>query len=174
MTRTALTTVVLAGTLAVAGCGGGGSAGSSTQSHDTRASTTDVAGATELDAAVRRALRANSQLSLYTLWHNRVPSWAQQSTRGPALAELRRTTAQRRREGIQIKHLSGRLEIVSVHLDPSYLSATAIVRAHDRVRPYRSGRALGRSIVSNERARVELRRIGRKSAFVVWRLVLLP
>lgn len=173
MNRSVLTVLFVAVAFTAAGCGASGNAKPQAQQHQASTKTTDSAGAAQLDAAVRLALRQNSQLSLYTLWHNRIPAWAQQSTRGPALAELRSSAAQRRRQGIQIKHLSGRLEILSVRLDPSYLSATAVVRAHDRVRPYRSGRPLGKSIQSNERARVVLRRVGREPAFVVWRLVLL-
>lgn len=156
-------------TLAVTACGG---SAQPRQLASTTTSTRDASGAIQLEAAVRRALRQNSQLSLYTLWHNSIPPWATQSTRGPALAELRRSASQRRKQGIEIKHLSGRLEIVSVHLDPSYLRATAVVTAHDRVRPYRGGRPLGRAIVSNERARVDLRRLGGKPIFVVWKLTL--
>lgn len=175
MSRAALTALLASTAIVAAGCGGSGSGSASTKSQQPHKTTTaDAVGTVQLEAAVRRALRGNSRLSLYTLWHNSIPAWATQSTRGPALAELRSTAAQRRRQGIHIKHLSGRLAIVSVHLDPSYLAATAVVSAHDRVRPYSEGHPLGRAITSNERARVELRRLGRKPIFVVWRLTLLP
>lgn len=172
MTRAALTALLASTAIVAAGCGGSGGANTKPQQSHTTAA--DAVGSVQLEAAVRRALRENSRLSLYTLWHDSVPVWATQSTRGPALVELRHSAAQRRRQGIHIEHLSGRLAIVSVQLDPSYLAATAVVSAHDRVRPYRKGHPLGRAITSNERARVELRRLGRKPIFVVWRLTLLP
>lgn len=123
---------------------------------------------------MRGALRQNSTLSFYTLWHNQIPAWAQRSTRGPALTELRSSAAQRRKQGIQIRHLSGSLEIVSIRLDPSYQRATAVVLANDRLRPYRSGHPLGRIVAQKERARIQLRRLGRSRRFVVWKVVLLP
>jgi hypothetical protein len=163
--------LILGAVLALTGCGGAGTTPTHGQ-HETTA-TTRPADLTSLDAAVRRALAENSALSLYTLWHDELPSWAHNSTRGPALAELRMSAVQRRRQGIHIKHLSGRLEIVSVRLDPSYARATAVVRAHDRVRPYRAGKPLGGAIDSNEHARIELHRLGQAARFVVWKVVLL-
>jgi hypothetical protein len=123
-----------------------------------------------LKDAVRRALRDNDRLSGYVLWSNRVPAWASRSTRGPALATLRRSAADRRKRGIQVRTLMNRLEISSVALDPSYTSATAVVRSIQRVRPYRGGKPLGRAIGVNERARVELRRLSPSERFIVWRV----
>ena len=162
--------LILGAVLALTGCG---ARTTPTQALRGTPSTTRPFTATRLETAVRQALVENSSLSLYTLWHDELPSWAHNSTRGPALAELRTSAVQRRRQGIHIKHLSGRLEIVSVRLDPSYTRATAVVRAHDRVRPYRAGKPLGRALDSNEHARIELHRLGQGARFVVWKVVLL-
>jgi esterase/lipase superfamily enzyme len=163
--------LILGVVLVLTGCGGGGT--TPTQAQQETTPTTRASDLASLQAAVRRALAENSALSLYTLWHDELPSWAQHSTRGPALAELRTSAVQRRRQGIHIKHLSGQLEIVSVRLDPSYTRASAVVRAHDRVRPYRAGKPIGRAIDSNEHARIELHRLGQAARFVVWKVVLL-
>jgi hypothetical protein len=164
------TTTLLAAVLATAAAGCGGAKTSAHTRPSTTSTTPSSDPAVALDRAVRTALQENSRLSLYTLWHNALPSWAEHSTRGPALAELRSSAAQRRNQGIQIRHLSGRLHILSVSLDPSYERATAIVRANDRLQPFRAGRPLGRVIIQNERARVELRRLGRSQRFVVWKV----
>jgi hypothetical protein len=126
-----------------------------------------------LNQAVRKALRRNYQLSGYVLWHNALPASAQQSTRGPALAALQNSAAQRRKSGIRIKPVSGRLTIISVSLDPSFTRATATTLASGRVRPYEGGRAEPRTITVHERARVLLHRLGRSPNFVVWQVTTL-
>lgn len=126
-----------------------------------------------LKDVVRQALRDSDRLSGFVLWQNRVPSWAVRSTRGPALATLRRSAADRRKRGIRIRTLRNRLEITAIQLDPSYTKATAVVRSIQRVQPYSSGTPKGRSITLNERAKVELRRLGTSSRFVVWRVQVL-
>jgi hypothetical protein len=172
--KRALITAPLVAALAItaAGCGGSKASAPPATKAPTASSTADPARA--LRRAVQLALRQNSRLSLYTLWHNEIPAWATSSTRGPALTQLRTSAAQRRRQGIRVRHVSGKLQILSITIDPSYQRATAIVRVNDRFRPYRGGRALGRTIKQNERARVELRRIGQASRFVVWKVVLSP
>jgi hypothetical protein len=157
--------------LAAAGCGGGSA------SPPTQASTTIVKETTDpttaLNAAVRRALRANYQLSGYVLWHNVVPLSAERSTRGPALDALRSAAAQRRTNGIRIKPVAGHLTIASVVMDPSFARATATTVASGRVRPYENGRAEPREIAVHERARVQLHRLGRSGQFVVWQVTVL-
>lgn len=157
--------------LIAAGCGSTSTAKSNAASPNPTAPRKD--GAPALEAAVRRALIENSQLSFYTLSHNAVPTWGQRSTRGPALAGLQTSAAQRKQQGIEIHHIAGHLEILSVRLDPSYTAATATVRASDRLQPYRNGHALGRVVAQNERARIQLHRLGRLPRFVVWKVVLL-
>ena len=63
-----------------------------------------------------------------------------------------------------------RLEISSIELDPSYTTATATVRSIQRVRPYRGGKPSGRAVKLDERADVELRRLGASDRFVVWKV----
>ena len=165
MTRLAtLLVAVLAAT--AAGCDGGNDQ-VATQPPTTTTSETATA---TLERAVRRALSENDQLSGYVLWNNRVPTWATRSTRGPALATLRRSAADRRKRGVRVRTLENRLQITSVTLDPSYTKATAVVRNIQRVRPYRGGKPAGRAVDLNERAEVELRRLDTSARFVVWRV----
>lgn len=150
-----------------AGCGSGSAAPPTTKAS-TSTTTRDPTAA--LNRAVRLALHKNYQLSSYVLWHNAVPASAQESTRGPALAALRNSAAQRRKSGIRIKPVSGSLRIISVSLDPSFTSATATTLASGRVRPYEGGKAESRTIPLHERARIQLRRLGRSQNFVVWQV----
>lgn len=161
---------ILFAILLLAGCGGGGNGESATQPPRTAAET----GKTDLVRAVRSAVRQNHRLSVYVLWNNRVPSWATRSTRGPALTGLRTAATDRRKRGIRVRLLSDRFQIVSIRLDPSYAQAAAIARGRQRVRPYHlNGKPAGRTVQLNERARIELRRLGRTNRFVVWRVKLL-
>ena len=104
------------------------------------------------------------------LWHNRIPAWATRSTRGPALKALRSAAATRRKQGIQIKNLSGGYTITSITLAPSYATATAVVRSHQRVAPYKAGHRLGKAISASDHARIQLHRLGNTHRFVVWRV----
>jgi hypothetical protein len=160
--------VILAALLA--GCDGGNDQAATEPPPTT---TTSEAGEAALKDAVREALRDNDRLSGYVLWANRVPAWATRSTRGPALATLRRSAADRRKRGIRIRTLQNRLEITAINLDPSYTKATAVVTSIQRVRPYSGGKPKGRAIMLNERAKVELRRLGASNRFVVWRVLVL-
>ena len=153
-----------------AGCGGGsGNGAATTTSTDPKTNSAPTSTAT-LKAAVRQAIGANRQLSLYVLWHNRIPAWATRSTRGPALEALRSAATARRKQGIQIKNLSGNYTIASITLAPSYASATAVVRSHQSVAPYKSGRRLGKAISATDHASIELHRLAKTPRFVVWRL----
>jgi hypothetical protein len=150
-----------------AGCGGSNGSPAATNTTDTRATSTQTSG-TALKAAVRAAIGANVRLSTYVLWHNQIPTWATQSTRGPALKALRASAATRRRQGIQIKNLSGHYTIVSIALAPSFTTATAVIKSHQRVAPYKTGHRLGRAIVANVHAHVELHRLNNATRFIVW------
>lgn len=155
----------------LAGCDGGNEE-SATQPPPT--TTTSETGRAALERGVRSALTANRRLSVYVLWNNTIPAWAERSTRGPALASLRSAAQNRRNRGIRVRMLENRREILSLRLDPSYVRATAIVLDRQRVRPFRrNGRPLGRAAMLNERARYELRRLGQSDRFVVWSVVLL-
>lgn len=119
-------------------------------------------------AAVRAAIRTDHNLSVKALWTNHVPT-SPRATAGPALANLRRAVAARRRRGIRIRLLSERFRILIVRLDPSYTRATATVSDAQHLRPHHaSGGPLGRPITLNEHARLDLRRVGTSSRFVVW------
>jgi hypothetical protein len=168
--RTSAVICCIAIAAVAAGCGSG-SATPTTSNASTPKTTRDPTAA--LNRAVRQALHQNYQLSGYVLWHNAVPASAQESTRGPALAALRNSAAQRRKSGIRIKPVSGHLTITSVSLDPSFTKATATTLASGRVRPYEGGKAEPRTITLHERARVELRRLGRSQNFVVWQVTTL-
>ena len=131
-------------------------------------------GEAALTQAVRAALNGNLRLSVFVLRNNRIPAWAERSTRGPALASLRAAAENRRKRGIRVRLVVNRREVRSIQLSPSYVRATAIVLDRQRVQPTgRNGRPLGRQVTLNERARYELRRIGQSERFVVWRVVLL-
>jgi hypothetical protein len=131
-------------------------------------------GKAALMQAARSALSENRRLSVYVLWNNRIPRWAERSTRGPALASLRSAAQDRRNRGVRVRMLENRREILSLRLDPSYVRATAIVLDRQRVQPSRpNGRPLGRTAMLSERARYELRRLGQSDRFVVWRVALL-
>ena len=167
MTRR-LGAVLIALLLAIASGCDGGDGEVATQPPPT--TTSPETGEAVLTSAVRRALRENDRLSGHVLWFNRLPAWATRSTRGPALATLRQSAADRRARGIRIRTLASRLEITTIELDPSYTTATAVVRSIQRLRPYRGGKPAGREIRLDERASVELRRVGSSGRFVVWRV----
>jgi hypothetical protein len=168
-------TTMLIGCLAVAvvagGCGGSSATPPSAKTSTSRAASDPTA---SLNMAVRDALQKNYELSGYVLWHNSVPASAKQSTRGPALAALQASAVQRRKSGIRIKPITGRLAIVSVSIDPSFAKATATTVASGRVRPYEGSKAESRTISVHERARVQLRRLGTAKKFVVWKVTVLP
>jgi hypothetical protein len=159
--------VLISVALLAAGCGGSKGSVGITSTTDAKATSMQTSEAL-LKAAVRSAIRANVQLSLYVLWHNQVPSWATQSTRGPALKALRDAAATRRRQDISIKNLSGHYTIVSLSLAPSYMTAVAVVRDTRRVAPFKGGHRLGRAIVGTDHSRVQLRRVSNSQRFIVW------
>lgn len=134
----------------------------------TRTNTSEAA--STLVAAVRTAINEDHRMSVRVLWTNSVPAHPR-STAGPALAVLRRSVSARARRGIRVRLLSEQFRVISIHLDPSYDRAIAVVYDPQRVRPYgRDGRPLGRPVALKERARLELRRLGSSTRFVVWRV----
>ena len=171
MTTTIRLLVLLAVVAAInAGCGGASGTVSTRRTSTNAESTSAQTMQATLRAAVRSAINANLQLSLYVLWHNSVPAWATRSTRGPALKALRSAAATRRKQGIQIKDVSGGYTITSITLAPSYATATAVVRSHQRVAPYKSGRRLGKAISASDHARIQLHRLANTQRFIVWRV----
>ncbi len=160
------TMAVLVAALAVAGCGG-------STTHTTAASTQPTTTASQqamptvLEQAVRNALNMNGRLSLYVLRSNKIPSWASQSTGGPALAGLAASASTRHKQGVHVRSLSEHFQVLAIHLEPSYTLATATVQDRQRVVLYTRGRH-ARTTTVNERDRVVLHRGGQAARFIVW------
>jgi hypothetical protein len=158
--------------VAVAASACSGSSGHKTSALTTSATTATTTSdtAATLVAAVRTAISEDHRMSVRVLWTNSVPAHPR-ATAGPALAVLRRSVAARARRGIRVRLLTEQFRVISIHLDPSYERATAVVYDPQRVRPYgRDGRPLGRPVALKERARLELRRVGSSTRFVVWKV----
>jgi hypothetical protein len=149
-------------------------ANAATQNHTTtRSQTSGVPSAAEVHAGVLTALHANHELAVRALWTNHVPAAASESTRGPALAAMRVSAQGRENEHLRVRMMHDSYRIISIRLDPSYASATAVVQSNQKLVPSQlDGRRLGRPVELNERARIELHRIGSSSRFIVWRLTL--
>jgi hypothetical protein len=138
-------------------------------------STTAAACAPDASQPVRSALTENHRLSRFVLWNNRIPVWAQRSTRGSALARLRAAAVNRGRRGIRLRVLSDRFQVLSIRFDQSRAHATVITRERKRIRRYGpSGTPAGRPVERSERLRiVTMRRLGATNRFVVWSVKLL-
>lgn len=63
--------------------------------------------------------------------------------------------------------------ILSLKLDPSYARATAVVRDRQTGALYENGKRMPRPVRLNERARIELHRVGTSTRFVVWKVALI-
>lgn len=167
-------TLLLALVLAAGGCGG--SSGTRTTAGHRTGTTSfsrTTTAAVSLEQAVRKAIVEAHHLSVEALWTNQVPA-NPPANGGPALATLRRSVAERRKAGVRVRTLSERFRILSVHLDPSYTTATAIVRDDQRVQPTDlKGRRQGGPSEAHERVRLELRRVGNGERFIVWKVTLL-
>jgi hypothetical protein len=153
--------------LFLAGCGGG--SGHATVAA-TQTTTAQPSPAVALEKAVRTAIEQNANVSDYVLSNNAIPSWASQSTAGPALAGLRGSAAQRKEAKVRVRVLATSVRINSIQLNPSYLSATASIVYEGRVRVYKNGHPERRTIRLKEPAHVALHRIGNETRFVVWRV----
>ncbi len=168
--KTPIVITGIACVLAMTGCGGGKTAGDTTSSTSNSATATQSATLARLKAAVRSSLSAYHRLSVRSLWSNTIDSH-QVAIAGPALSNLRAALAQRRTRGVRVRLLSDRFHITSIHLDPSFATATALVADPQRVQPYGyDGRPLGRAVNLNEHARIELHRAERPLRFVVWKV----
>ncbi len=174
MTKTLATalTAILTLILLLTGCGSGSNDSAPTTTQTTTTATNPTAA---LKRGVRSALNENRRLSIYVLWNNKIPAWATHSTRGPALNSLKTAAQTRRKRGIRVRVLKDERRVQSLRLDPSYLHATATVVDQQRLQPSRpNGTPLGRVVKLREKARYELRRVGRTDRFVVWNVVVLP
>ncbi len=168
MKRSALLIIIaIALTLAASGCGASKTSTPASHTSPVGTTTTQQTAPAALEDAVRAALRENGRLSNYILWGNTIPSWASQSTKGPALAALTASAAGRRRQGVRVRSLSEHLKILSIQLDPSYMSATAVIAASGQVAVYKHGRR-ERTVTLNEHDRLRLHRLGQAMRFVVW------
>jgi len=159
--------LVLVACLFVAGCSGG--SGQATVAA-TKTSTVQPSPTVALEQAARTAIEQNAKVSDYVLSNNAIPSWASQSTAGPALAGLRGSAAQRKKARVRVRVLASSVKIHSIRLNPSYLSATASIVDEGRVRVYKNGRQEGRTMTLKEPAQVALHRVGSETRFVVWKL----
>ena len=160
--------MLLAAALAVTSCG------DSSDSESTAAATSP-AGSTmttpsdpraQLEQAVRDAIERDHHDAVRSLWTNRVPA-KPAATAGPAVKQWRRSVADRRRAGVRVRSLSQRVRVLRVRLDPTYETATALVRADQRVQPVKNGRPLGKPVAVRQRVRLTLHRV-RGDRFVVW------
>jgi hypothetical protein len=166
------TTVILAAALVIAGCGASNThtTASQTQPAPSPSTTTgQQVSSAALEQAVREAVTQDHALSGESLWTDRIPPHPP-ATGGPALAVMRESAAQRRRQGIRVRTLSERFSILGVQLDPSYASATVAVRDIQRVVPYKNGRRLGHAVKLDERAHLLLHRQGLATRFIVWKV----
>jgi hypothetical protein len=159
--------LTLAVCLFLAGCGGESGHATVAATQTTRAQPSP---AVALEKAVRTAIEQNAKVSDYVLSNNAIPSWASQSTAGPALAGLRGSAAQRKEAKVRVRVLASSVRINSIQLNPSYLSATASIVYEGRVRVYKNGHPERRTIRLKEPAHVALHRIGNETRFVVWRV----
>jgi hypothetical protein len=172
MNRAALIALLTCAAIAAAGCGSGNDARTNATSHTQQRTEADPAVA--LRRSVNVALASNYQLAVYVLWHNRVPTWAKRSTTGPALASLYSAARTRAKRGVRVRMLAHRRRVLQLQLDPSYARASAVILDWQRVQPSNpEGHALGHTVVLRERARYELRRVGKTQRFLVWKVALL-
>ena len=159
--------LALAACLFIAGCGGG--SGHATVA-ETKTSTTQTSPTVALEHAARTAIEQNAKVSDYVLSNNAIPPWASQSTAGPALAGLRGSAAQRKNAKVRVRVLASSVQIHSIQLNPSYLSAIASIVDEGRVRVYKNGRPERGTITLKEPAQVALHRVDNETKFVVWKL----
>lgn len=167
----ALLFALLVPAVLVAGCGGGHTVQSTTTGRSA-VETTGSASQAHLLAAARRAVVAHHRFSVRILWTNDVPEAPPWIT-GAALQAIRTAARDRSRRGVRVRLLQERFRILSLRLDPSYTRATAIVSDRQTGALYEHGERMPRPVRMNERARVELRRVGRTMRFVVTRVELI-
>lgn len=173
--RLTIAAVVVAG-LSLAACGSTQHPKATPQHPKaTRAATstttarTTASGTTVLRRAVVAAVEADHKTSVTALWTNTVPA-KPVATAGPALTNLRKAVAGRRKRRIRIRMLKDRFRVISATLDPSYAAATAVVIDVERVQPsHVSGKPLGKSVSQTEHVNLDLHRVGDSNQFVVWR-----
>lgn len=158
--------------LAAAGCGGGTHTDSASSTSAAR-TTNQPAAPVVLEDAVRRAVNENHALLTRALLTNRVPT-NPEGTAGPALADLRRSVAERQRQKVRVRVLADSFKVLAMQLDPSYTTASATVLDVQRVQPTDlHGHPHGKVSAAREHVRLELHRVGETDRFVVWKASLL-
>jgi hypothetical protein len=125
-----------------------------------------------LKAAARKAVVAHHRLSVKVLWTNKVPAKPLWVT-GSALQALRTAARDRSKRGVRVLVTHENFRIVSLRLDPSDARASAVVTDRQTGAVYERGRRMKQQVRTNERARIELRRAGRTTRFVVWKVALI-
>lgn len=170
--RTIVISLIAAGVLLLAGCGGSTKhTPAHTTARTTVSTTTKPNGTKALMSAVVAAIEADHATSTKALWTDTVPD-KPPATAGPALKTLRRSAAGLRARGIKVRKLRDELRVVSVRLDPSYTTATAMIRDLETVQPtHTDGKPFGHPVTETERARLELQRVVGTNRFVVWKVV---
>ena len=145
----------------------------SAQTTPTHSVPTKKAAQATLRGAIRAALAANHSLAIRVLWTNRIPLTAQQSTRGPALAEMAASARDRQRKGIRVRMIRDDYRIISIALGRAETTASALAEWDQRVVPsHEDGTPLGQPVTLHERARIELRRPDASQSFIVWKVTL--
>lgn len=124
-----------------------------------------------LEEAVRRAVRENHALLTQALLTNSLPV-KPEGTAGPALADLRRSAAQRKAQRVRVRILTETFRVLALQVDPSYATATATIINTQRVQPTYNRRP-GAPSTSREHVRLELHRINGTDRFVVWNVTVL-
>ena len=155
----------------LAGCGNAATSVSSRAAIATQPAASSALTLVDLRRDVAAALQANHKLAVRVLWTDHVPATARQSTRGPALAALQASAKDRQQKHLRVRMLHDSYRIISIRLDPSYATATAVVQWNQDVAPsHLDGVRLGRPISLHEPARVLLHRIGSSRRFVIWKV----
>ena len=151
-----------------------GSASAGTRMARTGARMVSAPTLAELHAGVVAALQANRELNVQELWTNRIPAAAQKSTRGPALAAMRVSVAQREKQRVRVRMLHNTYRILSVRFNGARTTATAVAQWNQDVVPsHLDGVRIGHAIALHERALILLHRIGASRVFVVWKVDLI-
>ena len=93
------------------------------------------------------------------------------STRGPALTGAAQLRLRRGgSKAFRSRTSRGSYTITAITLDPSYATATAVVRSQQRVAPYEVRAPLGKQISLPSTLASELHRLGNTERFIVWRV----
>jgi hypothetical protein len=121
--------------------------------------------------AIRAVVDADARVYSYTLWHDRLPSWARASPVGSALRALAHDAAERRRERVRIKLLSATIQMTALRISQSRTEATVRVTERARTITYRSGHPRRAAAPVVSQVVMQLRRPSLSSEFRVTAVV---